>query len=555
MGWSRSEIRGHRSGRVHRLAPRGGAPRRGPRGARRRLASPTTTSARARSGTPPRSTCSKPISPSRRSSRFWPGPTASSTSPASRACARAGARASSSTSTGTCSRRSASSRRPLLRASGSSSPRPRPSTATPRPTRRRRTSSRSRSRRTGSRSSRASSSPSRSGERSGLDAVVLRYFTVYGPRQRPDMAFTAMLEALARGERFRLFGDGSAARSFTYVGDAVAATIAAMERGRAGEIYNVGGGDEATMNEAIALARGDLGPHARRRAARGSRRRREAHEGGREQGRGRSGLGARDRAARRAGGAMGMGLGRVARVSTPADPDAEREVDLRSVWERIAARWWLPVLGVVLGARDRLRARARRRQGLRGRDAGRDGPAVLAERRRARRELHHERTRGRRDHPLRGRAREGREGVRPARARAARQRHLPDRRRERSRRPADRRAAGDDQGRGGTAAQGGEGGRRARRGSDRADVGAVRRHEDQGVQRPARIDPGSAEHARAADRPARASRRTRPASPRSTSSSSSARWTTRSSGAASCSSSSRTSASSSRSPRTSRRRR
>ena len=86
----------------------------------------------------------------------------------------------------------------------------------------------------------------------GLEAVVLRYFTVYGPRQRPDMAFTAMLEALAQGECFRLFGDGSAARSFTYVGDAVAATIAAMERGRAGETYNVGGGDEATMNEAIA---------------------------------------------------------------------------------------------------------------------------------------------------------------------------------------------------------------------------------------------------------------------------------------------------------------
>ena len=87
----------------------------------------------------------------------------------------------------------------------------------------------------------------------GLEAVVLRYFTVYGPRQRPDMAFTAMLEALARGERFRLFGDGTAARSFTYVGDTVTATIAAMSQGRRGEIYNVGGGDEATMNEAIAL--------------------------------------------------------------------------------------------------------------------------------------------------------------------------------------------------------------------------------------------------------------------------------------------------------------
>lgn len=92
------------------------------------------------------------------------------------------------------------------------------------------------------------------GRAQGLDAVALRYFTVYGPRQRPDMAFTAMLEALAQGTPFRLFGDGSAARSFTYVGDAVAGTIAAMERGRAGEVYNVGGGDEATMTEAIALA-------------------------------------------------------------------------------------------------------------------------------------------------------------------------------------------------------------------------------------------------------------------------------------------------------------
>ena len=88
----------------------------------------------------------------------------------------------------------------------------------------------------------------------GLDCVLLRYFTVYGPRQRPDMAFTAMLEALALGSQFQLFGDGGAARSFTFVGDAVAATLAAMGSGRRGEIYNVGGGTEATMNEAIALA-------------------------------------------------------------------------------------------------------------------------------------------------------------------------------------------------------------------------------------------------------------------------------------------------------------
>jgi nucleoside-diphosphate-sugar epimerase len=92
------------------------------------------------------------------------------------------------------------------------------------------------------------------GRTMGLEAVVLRYFTVYGPRQRPDMAFTPLLEALASGASFRLFGDGSAARSFTYVGDTVDGTIAAMERGSPGATYNIGGGEEATMSDVIALA-------------------------------------------------------------------------------------------------------------------------------------------------------------------------------------------------------------------------------------------------------------------------------------------------------------
>ena len=100
----------------------------------------------------------------------------------------------------------------------------------------------------------------------GLEVVGLRYFTVYGPRQRPDMAFARLLEALASGEAFPLFGDGSASRSFTFVGDAVAATIAAMERGRAGEVYNVGGGDEATMTGVVALAERLAGREARARA-------------------------------------------------------------------------------------------------------------------------------------------------------------------------------------------------------------------------------------------------------------------------------------------------
>jgi UDP-glucuronate 4-epimerase len=86
----------------------------------------------------------------------------------------------------------------------------------------------------------------------GLDAVVLRYFTVYGPRQRPDMFFRRVCEALLAGGTFEIYGTGGQSRSFTYVGDAVAATVAAMERGVAGALFNVGGGEEATILESIA---------------------------------------------------------------------------------------------------------------------------------------------------------------------------------------------------------------------------------------------------------------------------------------------------------------
>jgi UDP-glucuronate 4-epimerase len=86
----------------------------------------------------------------------------------------------------------------------------------------------------------------------GLDAVVLRYFTFYGPRQRPDMALARIVEALARGSSFELYGDGFQSRSFTYVADGVGATVTAMERAPAGSVFNVGGGEEATMREVIA---------------------------------------------------------------------------------------------------------------------------------------------------------------------------------------------------------------------------------------------------------------------------------------------------------------
>jgi UDP-glucuronate 4-epimerase len=84
-----------------------------------------------------------------------------------------------------------------------------------------------------------------------LDVVVARYFNAYGPRQRPDMAFTRIAMCLAEGRPFDLFGDGHQSRSFTYVGDVVRGTIAAMERGSG--TYNVGGGEEATMLETIAI--------------------------------------------------------------------------------------------------------------------------------------------------------------------------------------------------------------------------------------------------------------------------------------------------------------
>jgi nucleoside-diphosphate-sugar epimerase len=87
----------------------------------------------------------------------------------------------------------------------------------------------------------------------GLEAVVLRYFTVYGPRQRPDMFFRRVCDALLAGGTFEIYGSGEQSRSFTEVGDAVAATAAAMERAPAGALYNVGGGEEASMLDAIRL--------------------------------------------------------------------------------------------------------------------------------------------------------------------------------------------------------------------------------------------------------------------------------------------------------------
>lgn len=85
----------------------------------------------------------------------------------------------------------------------------------------------------------------------GLSAVSLRYFTAYGPRQRPDMAFASFIRSVLSGRPLRVLGDGNQAREFTYVTDAVAATIAAAELGTE-PVYNIGGGTISTLLDAIA---------------------------------------------------------------------------------------------------------------------------------------------------------------------------------------------------------------------------------------------------------------------------------------------------------------
>jgi len=83
--------------------------------------------------------------------------------------------------------------------------------------------------------------------------VSLRYFTVYGPRQRPDMAFHRLIRAAITGDTFTVFGDGNQTRDFTYVDDTVQATLAAAANGVPGRVYNIGGGSRHSMNDAIQL--------------------------------------------------------------------------------------------------------------------------------------------------------------------------------------------------------------------------------------------------------------------------------------------------------------
>ncbi len=97
-------------------------------------------------------------------------------------------------------------------------------------------------------------------------AVVLRYFSVYGPGQRPDMAYHRFCEAMLRGQPITIHGDGRQERANTYVDDVVDATVAAVRLGRAGEIYNVGGAAPIRLLDAVSVLADAIGttPDVRR---------------------------------------------------------------------------------------------------------------------------------------------------------------------------------------------------------------------------------------------------------------------------------------------------
>src|SRR5437870_2522295 len=86
----------------------------------------------------------------------------------------------------------------------------------------------------------------------GIPATSLRYFTVYGPRQRPDMAFVRFIDALVEGHEIEIYGDGEQTRELTFVSDAVDGTVKAAAADVVGQIVNLGGGSRGTINRVLA---------------------------------------------------------------------------------------------------------------------------------------------------------------------------------------------------------------------------------------------------------------------------------------------------------------
>jgi UDP-glucose 4-epimerase len=97
-----------------------------------------------------------------------------------------------------------------------------------------------------------------------IPTVSLRYFTVYGPRQRPDMAFNLFIQAILDDRPIDIYGDGEQTRDFTFVSDAVDANVRAMTRGEPGGVYNIGGGTQTSVNAVLDLLEEILDRKARR---------------------------------------------------------------------------------------------------------------------------------------------------------------------------------------------------------------------------------------------------------------------------------------------------
>jgi UDP-glucose 4-epimerase len=100
------------------------------------------------------------------------------------------------------------------------------------------------------------------GRNFGLPVAALRYFTVYGPRQRPDMAFHRFCRAMLEGAPITVYGDGTQSRDFTFVADAIEANLRAWARSAPQGVYNVGGGSQVEVREAIAILERALGTRA-----------------------------------------------------------------------------------------------------------------------------------------------------------------------------------------------------------------------------------------------------------------------------------------------------
>jgi nucleoside-diphosphate-sugar epimerase len=98
-----------------------------------------------------------------------------------------------------------------------------------------------------------------------IPTISLRYFTVYGPRQRPDMAFHKFIKSVYNNEEIMIFGDGEQTRDFTYIDDIIDANIEAIRSPVVGEVFNIGGGSRITVNHAINIIEGICGSKARKK--------------------------------------------------------------------------------------------------------------------------------------------------------------------------------------------------------------------------------------------------------------------------------------------------